>query len=233
MTKQKNVAIILAAGQGKRMNTKMPKQYLLLEQKPILYYTIKNFQENSLIDEIILVTEEKYIEYCNLELKEKYKFNKITSIIPGGKERYESVYNALKMIDDAGCVLIHDGARPFISTEVINKLLVAVNEYKACVVGVKSKDTIKIVNDNQIVDNTPNRSSVYIIQTPQVFEYKIIRKAYDEYMSHMSCFVTDDSMVLEMLGTHPIKVIEGEYTNIKITTPEDLIIAEKILNSLK
>lgn len=234
MNRKKNVAIILAAGQGKRMKSKVSKQYLLIKDKPILYYTIKAFEENAFIDDIILVVEKSQIDYCRSEIVNEYNFKKIKSIVIGGNERYESVYEALKVLSEreTSYVLIHDGARPFVDQDIINELLDNAYEYKACVVGVPVKDTIKIVGENNLISKTPDRNTLYMIQTPQVFSYTLIKEAYDKYMMEQPCTVTDDSMVVELMNSCSVKLIEGSYNNIKITTPEDLSIAENILNSI-
>lgn len=222
-------AIVLAAGKGKRMESKVAKQYLTINEKPILYYSLMEFERNEKIDEIILVVGENDIEFCKNDIVEKYNFKKIRTIIKGGKERYNSVYNALNNIDKTKYVLIHDGARPFITQKTINDVVCAVIEHKACIVGVSSKDTIKIGDIERWVESTPSRDVLWSIQTPQAFEYNIILAAYKELIKEENINVTDDSMVLELMTKHPIKIVEGDYRNIKITTVEDLIIGEQFL----
>lgn len=224
----KTTAIILAAGQGKRMQSDKPKQYLEICGHPILYYTIKAF-EASLIDEIILVTGKGEIEYCQKEIVEKYQFKKVKKIIEGGKERYHSVYQGLKAVEETDYVYIHDGARLFVTPEMIEKVLEEVKEHKACVIGMPVKDTIKIADIEQNVCNTPDRKYVWAVQTPQVFQYQLIKNAYDLFMKEEDTSITDDAMVLEKMLGCKIKLVEGSYQNIKITTPEDLKIAEVFL----
>lgn len=229
----RTVAIILSAGTGKRMNSSMPKQYMLLKGKPILYYTIKAF-EASEIEDIILVTGVGDEEYCRRELVEKYNFKKVRAIVPGGKERYHSVYHGICEANKRVCdyIFIHDGARPFISLDVIKNALEQIRQYDACVVGVPVKDTIKISDAEGFVTETPKRERVYQIQTPQVFSYPLIRDAYNQLMENeydilnQGIKITDDAMVVETMLNHKVKIIEGSYENIKITTPEDLKIAE-------
>lgn len=232
------IAVVLAAGQGKRMNSSVRKQYLLLQDKPILYYTLKTFEE-SFIDEIILVVGEGEEEYCLTNIVEYYKFSKVSAVIKGGKERYHSVYQALCQIEQQNkeeCyVFIHDGARPFVTAEVLKSAYEKAVECKACIVGVPVKDTIKVVDVNGVVTHTPERSTLWSIQTPQVFEFDKIKTAYDKLMEKeksrtLDITVTDDAMVMESFGEMPVYLVEGNYENIKITTPDDMFAAESILN---
>lgn len=220
--------IILAAGMGKRMNSKIPKQYLALKDKPVLYYSIKAFEESS-VNSIVLVVGKDEASYCKKEIVEKYQFKKVTHIVEGGKERYHSVYNGLSIIENGDYVLIHDGARPFVTVEVIEQTLEKMMEYKACAVGMPVKDTIKIVDENNYVVETPDRSLVWMIQTPQGFEFSLIKEAYDKLLEKEEVFVTDDAMVLEKMLGYPVRLIQGSYENIKITTPEDIRVAETLL----
>lgn len=223
---KKNVAIVLAAGQGKRMKSNVQKQYLLIKEKPVLYYTLNAFETSPLISEIILVTGETEIEYCRKEIIEKYGFQKIHKITAGGKERYHSVYEGIQTIDEADYVFIHDGARPFVDEKIIERAYKAVEAHKACVVGMPVKDTIKIADEECFAVQTPDRSKVWQVQTPQVFEYNLIKNAYEKLMEKEPEGITDDAMVVETMSKHKVKLVEGSYRNIKITTPEDLEIAE-------
>lgn len=224
----KSVGIILAAGSGKRMKSNIAKQYLLVHDKPVLYYSLKAF-EDSEIDEMVLVLSEDMEDYCRKNILELYQFNKITGIIYGGKERYDSVYNALKSIKDCGYVLVHDGARPCIQVETINRMLKEVQVSQACVIGVPTKDTIKIVNDDNIVIETPNRERVWNVQTPQAFQFDLLKKAHENLRLQKDIRVTDDAMVVETMLNVPVKMVEGDYSNIKVTTPEDLEIVKGFL----
>ena len=224
------IAIVLAAGQGKRMNSKTKKQFMMLNNKPIVTYSLELFQKSKLINEIILVTNEDEIEYCEKEIVEKHSIDKISKIVKGGAERFNSVYNALNNIDKKNCyVLIHDGARPFISNELIEKCVKKVKEVKACIVGVKVKDTIKEINNQGYVEKKLEREKLIAVQTPQVFEYKLISSAYNYYVSNNLDGATDDAEILEEYNRYNITVIEGDYKNIKITTPEDLIFGEVLV----
>lgn len=228
MKQERKVAIILAAGQGKRMNSKVQKQYMQLSGKPILYYSLNVFQK-SVIDEIILVVGKGEIAYCQSEIVERYGFHKVVKIIEGGAERYHSVYNGIKAIQNADYVYIHDGARPFISNEILDRVTKGVRENQACVVGMPVKDTIKIVDESGFVIETPSRELVWQIQTPQVFSFPLIKEAYEKLMEEPIQGITDDAMVVELILSCPIKLIEGDYTNFKITTSEDLYLAEQFL----
>lgn len=222
----KTTAIVLAAGSGKRMNSKVHKQYLLLKGRPILYYSLKAF-EDSPIDDIILVVGAGEIDFCRKEIVEQYGFEKVRAIVEGGKERYHSVYEGLKAAGATDYVLIHDGARPFVSQPIIERTLEAVCEHKACVVGMPVKDTIKIVDEDTFAKETPNRSTVWMVQTPQAFSYSLIYDAYTRMLTDEDAAITDDAMVVERMTDYKVKLIEGSYQNIKITTPEDLDVAEK------
>lgn len=230
----KTCAVVLAAGQGKRMNAKVAKQYLLLKEKPILFYALEAF-EKSMVDEIVLVTGEDEIEYCQKEFIEKYTFKKVKAIVAGGKERYHSVANGLKACGECDIVFIHDGARPFLNKEIIKRAFETAKDCGACVVGMPVKDTIKIATTDGYIATTPNRSLVWSIQTPQVFEYALISESYNKLIVQESELIengvniTDDAMVVEHFTGKKVKIVEGSYKNIKITTPEDLQIAETFL----
>ena len=231
MENNKCTVIIAAAGIGKRMGSDMPKQFLQIKGKPVLYYTVDAFEKNDNIDSVVIVTGRESIEYCRKEIVEKYAFKKVKAIVEGGKERQNSVYNALNTITaDTDIVLIHDGARPFIMQEDINKVILSVKEYGSAVLAVKSKDTIKIADTDGFVSETPDRSFMWNIQTPQGFGFSVVKEAYDK--AEKDGFIgTDDSSLVERLGKR-VKLVEGHYTNIKITTKDDLIIAESILEGL-
>ncbi len=221
-------AIILAGGKGKRMGASVSKQFIELKGKPIIYYTIKKFEENKNIDNIVVVLPPDEVSYFKEEILKKYSL-KIDKIVLGGTERQDSVYNALKSIADTetDIVLIHDGARPFISNRIINDGIKYANEYGAAAPGVMPKDTIKVKNENNFSINTPDRSSLVAIQTPQVFKYKEILKCHEKVKVNKEV-VTDDTMVAEKYG-YKVYLYEGEYTNIKVTTPEDLILGEMLI----
>ncbi|OPJ54926.1 2-C-methyl-D-erythritol 4-phosphate cytidylyltransferase [Alkalithermobacter paradoxus] len=223
-----NSAIIVAAGKGKRMNKDINKQYIKLMDKEIIYYTISAFDNNTNINEIIVVISKDEEEYFKSNILNKYKFSKNIKIAYGGKERQDSVYNGLKLLsDNSEIVLIHDGARPFISDNIINDVIRETKDKKAVVVGVPVKDTIKIVDENEYVKDTPHRNLLWSVQTPQSFHVNIIKEAYNNAYKD-NYYGTDDSMIVERYG-YKVKMLFGSYENIKITTGEDLYIGEEIL----
>ena len=222
-------AIVLAAGQGKRMHSKIQKQFLEIGGKPIMYYSMECFQKSPLIQDIILVTGEDMISYCQSEIVEKYGFTKVCKVTAGGKERYDSVYAGLLCCQDTDYVYIHDGARPFVTEEMIQRGYEAVKRTNACVMGMPSKDTVKLADPSGYIKETPDRKIVWNIQTPQIFSYDLIRGAYESIRKKDMSNVTDDAMVVEQETGTKILLVEGSYQNIKITTPEDLAVAEAFL----
>ena len=228
MEKQKYAAIVLAAGSGKRMNSQVHKQYLIIQDRPVLYYSLKEF-EDSAVDEIVLVVGKGEEEFCRREIVDKYGISKVKAIVEGGKERYHSVFEGLKQTSDADYVLIHDGARPFVNQDIIRRCMQEVQKYQACVVGMPVKDTIKIADEEGYAKQTPDRKNVWMIQTPQTFSYALIYEAYEEMLKTEDTAITDDAMVLERIKGKKSKLIEGSYRNIKITTLEDLLIANVYL----
>lgn len=231
MGKETCTAIVLAAGKGSRMGTKVHKQYLEMAGKPVLYYSLRAFQKSEIIDEILLVTGAGEEEYCRETIVDRYGFTKVKRILPGGAQRYHSVHRGLQAMEGEGYVFIHDGARPFVSEEIIARAYEQAQEEKACVVGMPVKDTIKIADDRERVADTPDRSRLWMIQTPQVFEKTLVKTAYEALMEKEDIQVTDDAMVVEMMADHPVKLVRGSYENIKITTPEDLKIGEMFVKS--
>ncbi len=226
MKKDRVAAIVLAGGSGSRMGADCKKQYMILGEYPLLYYSLKAFQDSP-VDEIILVANEE--AYCRKEIIEKYAISKVKKIVPGGEERYISVYNGL--LEAKGCdyVLIHDGARPFLTQDIIGRCISQVKTVQACVVGMPVKDTIKIVDKEGYAKLTPDRNTIYMVQTPQAFSYSLILRAYEKVIKEQVAGITDDAMVVEYLQEKKVKLIEGSYQNIKITTPEDLLIARAFL----
>lgn len=216
----KNIAIIVCSGVGKRMNSNIPKQFIKIEDKPIVCYTIEKFENCSSIDEIIIVVNKEYINFFKEDIVKIYGYKKISKIVEGGKERLNSVYNGINAVDEKdSIILIHDGVRPFIEEKDILNIIENTLKYEACVIGVKAKDTIKIC-ENNIIKSTPNRENIWLAQTPQAFKYNIIKKAYDLAISENK-IATDDASLVENLG-YNVVMVEGSYDNIKITTKEDL-----------
>lgn len=242
MAKKKCTAIVLAAGSGKRMHSATAKQFMLLDGRPILWYSLNAVEQSQVIDDCVLVTGESDIPYVRREIVEQYGFYKVGKILAGGRERYESVYNALCAIASGASapdredsyVFIHDGARPFLTEDILESTYQEVCRHRACVAAVPVKDTIKIADENGFVAQTPDRSHVWAVQTPQVFETGLITRAYRKLFEKLSAgdidiSVTDDAMVLEFMLGIPVKLVETSYRNIKITTPEDIRTAETFL----
>mgnify|MGYP000844355265 CR=1 FL=1 len=221
-------AIILAGGKGKRMRSAISKQFIDIKGKPIIYYTLKKFSENKKIDNIIVVLPEDEVKYFKENILKKYEL-RINKIVIGGKERQDSVYNALKSLKNSSTdiVLIHDGARPFISERIINEGIKFAEIYGAAAPGVMPKDTIKVKNEKNFSVDTPNRANLVSIQTPQVFKFDEILECHEK-IRYNGEKVTDDTMVVEKYG-YIVYLYDGEYTNIKVTTPEDLILAERLI----
>lgn len=230
---KKCTAIVLAAGRGTRMNSAVEKQFLEVGGFPILYYSLKCFQESQEVDEVVLVTGGASVSYCREQIVKLYEFSKVKQIVVGGKERYDSVYAGLLACEDAGYVLIHDGARPFLTEEILKRCVAAVERTGACVVGMPSKDTVKIADEEGYVQATPRRQQVWNIQTPQAFSYSLIRSAHEAMRKKDMSQVTDDACVVEQETGTKVALVEGSYQNIKITTPEDLLIAEAFLCEVK
>lgn len=223
--------VIVAAGKSKRMENKN-KQFILLEDKPVLAHTLYNFENNKFIDSIVLVTQEEQKDYCMQNIINRYKIEKLFSIVSGGNERQESVKNGLKALyGNCDIVLIHDGARPFITDDIINKSIENAINFSAATCAVPVKDTIKTIDENFFIEQTLERNKLFSIQTPQSFKFDTIYSAHlnAEKQNYIG---TDDAVLVERIGVS-VKIFEGSYQNIKITTPEDLYIAKAILQSRK
>ncbi len=215
------------------MHSKIQKQFLEIGGKPVLYYSLRCFQDSPLIDDIILVTREDALAYCRSEIVDRYGFTKVSRIVQGGKERYDSVYAGLLACEDTDYVLIHDGARPFITEEILRRGMEGVKETGACVIGMPSKDTVKLSDAAGFVSETPDRKTVWTIQTPQIFSYNLIKSVHDSIRRKDMSQITDDAMVVEQESGTRIRLVEGSYMNLKITTPEDLNVAEIFLQIYK
>ena len=232
----KTVAVVLAAGSGSRMKTDVKKQYMEIGGKPLVYYSLKAFEE-SIIDDIVLVVSRGDVDYVKNEIVKKYGFDKVTAVVEGGLARYHSVRLGLQASDpNCDYAFIHDGARPFIDRDIIMRSFQAVKEYKACVVGMPAKDTIKISDEKGFAASTPDRNLMWTVQTPQVFSYKMILELYQRLdreegdLMAKGINITDDAMVVEYYTDTKVKLVEGSYDNIKITTPEDIAVAEAIID---
>ncbi len=216
-------AIVLAAGQGARMKTEVPKQFLDVGGVPMIVRTLRVFEESPCVDEILLTVSPDRVERCREEIVEKYGFRKIRAVVAGGRERTDSVRLSLDACPDSEYVMIHDGARPFVTPEILERTADAVRKYGAVAVGMPSKDTVKIADADGFVSSTPDRRFVWTIQTPQAFSTRIIREAGEILRKEGGMDgITDDAMLVERSGLAKVRLIEGSYANIKITTPEDL-----------
>lgn len=223
--------IVVAAGKGTRMGTTESKQYLMLGDKPILVHTLEVMERCEEIAQVVLVVGNHDVKRAQ-HLVDTYQLRKCSSVIVGGTERQSSVYAGLQALDaDTEWVMVHDGVRPFVEEEHIRKLLKAVQQTQAAVLGVPVKDTIKLVHAEGWIESTPDRSKLWAIQTPQVFQLKVLLEAHQKALQ--DGFVgTDDAMLVERNG-NKVHIVEGAYTNIKITTPEDLHWASYWLKELK
>lgn len=238
--------MVLAAGSGRRMHAATAKQFMELAGKPMIWYSLRAVEQSEILDDCILVTGKADIPYVRQEIVARYGFEKVTDVIAGGDERYASVCNAMRYIVEGrqpvpnvdGYVFIHDGARPFLTEEILRNTYEAVRQYGACVAAVPSKDTVKIADGQGFAVSTPDRRLVWNIQTPQVFETKLITAAYGKLEKEFSRLsgqgtkfinVTDDASVVELFTDHKVKLVMGAYENIKITTPEDISTAEGFL----
>lgn len=236
--KMKTAAVVLAAGQGSRMQTAVAKQFLDLDGKPVIFYALNTFEESS-VDRVVLVAGADEIEFCQKEIVEKYGFSKVCAVVAGGKERYHSVYAGLCALEEYlfpdGIVLIHDGARPLVEQALIEETIAAAEKWGAAVAAVPVKDTIKIADQEQFAAQTLDRSTLWQMQTPQTFSYPLIRRAYDRLLSdeQFQVGVTDDAMVAECMAAARVKLVNGSYENIKVTTPEDMAIAAGFLQRRK
>ncbi|MBO5283416.1 MAG: 2-C-methyl-D-erythritol 4-phosphate cytidylyltransferase [Lachnospiraceae bacterium] len=243
MEKKRCTAIVLAAGSGSRMHSDVPKQFMELRGKPLIWYALQAVEQSEIIDDCLLVTGAGDISRMQQEIVEKYGFAKVDRVIAGGQERYASVARALEAVwneemktpNRDGYVFIHDGARPFLTRQILEDTYAAAYAYGACAAAMPVKDTIKIADQEGYAVQTPNRSSVWMVQTPQVFETQLICRAYRKLMGQLSRLqeqgiqITDDAMVAETMLNCRVKLVPASYENIKVTTPEDMRIAEAFL----
>ena len=246
MNRERNVLILLAGGRGKRMESSVPKQFMELCGKPLIWYSLAAVQRSDLIDDCILVSSAEDISAIRA-LVDRYGFDKVSAIVCGGEERYLSVIKGVNAVMERsgecetcagtpGVILVHDGARPFIDDEIIKNCLEGVDETGGCVAAVPSKDTVKLAGSDMIVTQEPPRKNVWCMQTPQVFKSVILfeackaaEDALGRSSGETSVEITDDAQMVKLFTDTEIKLVMGSYENIKVTTPVDMIIAEKIL----
>jgi 2-C-methyl-D-erythritol 4-phosphate cytidylyltransferase len=224
----KIVALILAAGRGRRMGTAENKPYLLLAGKPIVCHTLFEFEQSPLIDEIVLIVGQDEVDYARSSIVDAFQFTKVGTIVVGGLKRQDSVWKGLRAIKgDGDVVMVHDGVRPFISQELLQKTGQAMESSGAAIVAVPVKDTIKTASPQGEVLTTLDRSTLWAIQTPQAFRRDLLEKAFEKAIDD-GFYATDDAALVERLG-EKVTIVEGSYENIKITTPEDLVLGESLL----
>ena len=228
----KTVAIVLSGGSGRRMNSDIPKQYMDLLSKPVIYYSLAAF-DKSRVDEIVLVVGKGDIPYVRDEVLAPFAFGKKIIFTEGGRERADSVLSGLTACSDADYVLIHDGARPLVTPQMIDRMMEDVFREQACVAAVPVKDTLKYSDDGTYVDHTVDRKTLMAMQTPQAFRRSLLADAYrameERGEEASTAAITDDAMLIELFTDRKVFLSEGDYGNIKITTPEDLIMAEIFL----
>ncbi|MCR5688538.1 MAG: 2-C-methyl-D-erythritol 4-phosphate cytidylyltransferase [Lachnospiraceae bacterium] len=239
---KRTAAVVLAGGSGKRMGGGIPKQYMDLAGRPLICHSLKAF-EDSFVDDIVLVCGEDDRQYCSSEIVEKYGFSKVRCIASAGRERYHSVYNGMKALvcmwegasaEPCDIVFIHDGARPFVNEEIIGRTFEAAVGFGAAAAAVPAKDTIKLANAAGFAVETVPRDIAWQMQTPQTFDFRRIYEAYsrliesEEDIMKKGINVTDDTMVFELFSGRKVRLVMGDYRNIKITTPDDMAIARYI-----
>jgi len=223
----KTIAVIPAGGKGLRGGSAVPKQYLKFNSKELIVYTLEVFQSNSLIDEIVISAEPEYFKLLE-DLKTEYNLSKISKIIEGGKERQDSVYNALKSINEVSendLIAVHDAARPLLPPKVLTDAITIAKEKGNALVCIKSKDTL--IKGNEVVENYLDRNEVFYVQTPQIFHYSVLmnamKKAYEE-----NFIGTDESMLVRRIG-EKVNIVEGSAYNFKVTTEEELKMFERLV----
>jgi len=223
-------AIIAAAGIGKRMGRQTPKPYLPLAGKPILAHTLEVFEKTGGVDEVTLVVHPQELDYCQDQVLSRFTFKKVLRLVPGGKERQDSVYHALKVLqkeDDLEIVLVHDGVRPFITPDQIHRVIDEARRHGGAVLGLPAQDTLKRVDPEGHIRQTLERKDIWQIQTPQAFQAPLLWRAFVEAYSR-NHYGTDEASLVEELQ-HPVVVVPGSPLNLKITTPDDLQMAEALL----
>ncbi len=219
------VAVVPAAGYGRRLGLRVKKPFVLLKGKPVIAHTLDALEKCSAVDEIMIASEKSCVRKFR-DLVKRYRFRKVSDIVIGGKTRFESVKNCLAKIGPScGIVIVHDGARPFMDGADLSGSVKLARKYGACIVGVWETDTVKLVDRGLVVKRTLDRARIFRAQTPQVFKRDIIMKAY-ELKGNIK--ITDDAGLVERMGK-PVKVLVGNHRNIKITTREDITLAEALL----
>ena len=226
------IAIIPAAGIGARMASNKAKQFIELGGKPILAVTLSHFQKCNLVDKIVVVVPKDDVDYCNCEIVDRYKYSKVFKVVAGGKRRQDSVRKGLDAVGDlCRWVLIHDGVRPLVTTELIEKVIKAKEKFRAVITGLPAKETVKELDAQSMVLRSIYRSHLSLIQTPQIFQFEDLNLAHQKAIKDGWEEATDDALLIEKMGI-PVKIIEGEENNIKVTTPRDLDIARFLMSKI-
>ncbi len=228
----KVAAIIAAAGLGRRMQQDTPKTYLRLAGKPILIHTLEIFEKVPEVQEVLVVVHPEDLEFCQEEVIDPYPLKKVLRLVPGGKERQDSVYHALKVLkkeaEGLDIILVHDGVRPLVDPSLVGKVVVAARRHGGAILGIPCQDTLKRVNSKGVVVDTVDRQELWQVQTPQAFQAALLWRAYQEAMER-GFYATDEAALVEALG-ETVVVVTGTCLNLKITTPDDLKMAEAILS---
>ena len=223
----RSVAIIPAGGRGIRSGSSVPKQYLKFDNKELIVYTLEVFQRNDLIDEIMVSVEENYIDLID-NLKAKYNLSKISNIVKGGKERQDSVFNALKSVSESSqevLIVVHDAARPLLPQSVLSNAINTAKQNGNALVCIKAKDTL--ATGNNIVETFLDRSKAYYVQTPQIFEYSVLMKAMND--AYQKNFIgIDESMLVKEIGEE-VNIVEGSVYNFKVTSTEDIEMFKRLI----
>ena len=229
----KTVAIIPAAGTGIRMENERPKQFLDVDGKPLLAVTSEKFEVCPVIHAVILVVPQKDVAYCQSEIVERHHLTKVEKVVAGGERRQDSVRLGIEAAGgDYGLVLIHDGVRPLVAPDLIERVVEAAHKHRAVITGLTAKETIKELDENALVVRTYDRQRIWLVQTPQVFRYEDILMAHRRALEEGWEEVTDDALLVERVGI-PVKVVEGSEDNIKVTTPQDLEMVKFLLKRQK
>ncbi len=247
MEKQKPhcTAILLAGGSGKRMGADKPKQFLEIAGKPLICHALSALEQSQIVDDCILVVAEKDISYMEEQILQKEHFTKVRAVTAGGRERFESVWKGLQALREVAqkdenppqIIFVHDGARPFLSEDILERCFQGAMEYGACVAAVPSKDTVTIADEEGFEAKTPNRRYVWNVQTPQTFRAEVLYSAFDKMAEEfkkkdafeMLSWITDDASVVEHYNGSRIRLVQGDYRNIKVTTQEDLLVMESFM----
>ncbi len=223
----KNMAVLLAAGQSVRMGAGINKTLMTVAGKPILWYSLNVFERCGLIDGVVLVTQRDIAERVRSDIVERYGFGKVKKIVTGGSERQYSVYNGLAAIGDADVVVVHDGARPLLTAAMTEEVIAAACDYGCATVGVPLKDTVKMTDEDGLVTCTPNRKNMWAVQTPQAFRFNVLAAAHERAAAE-GFTATDDCALVEHMGG-VVKMVMGNYSNVKVTTPEDILVLKALI----